>query len=84
MRPVLRRVVRVGIAATGGALLAFGSASPALAHRGHGSCASGAQTFTVPLARSGQMGELASTTGQQGGVGETSQELHETGCEPRP
>lgn len=85
MTPVLRRVVRAGIAVSGAAILTLGAASPALGHQGHGSCAPGAQGFTVPLAQSGGMGELASTTAQEeGGVGETSQELHEAGCEPRP
>ena len=60
------------------------SASPALAHRGHGSCGAGAQSFTVPLAQSGQAGEVISEIAQAGEAGETSAALHAAGCEPRP
>ena len=59
-------------------------ASPAFAHRGHGSCAGGAQSFTVPLAQSGQAGEVISEVAQAGEAGETSAALHAAGCEPRP
>ncbi len=58
--------------------------SPALAHGGHGSCAQGAQTFTVPLAQSGGLGALASEVAPHGGVAALGEELHAAGCEPRP
>ncbi len=65
-------------------VVGLSSASPALAHRGHGSCAGGAQTFTVPLAQSGQAGVVISEVAQAGEAGETSAALHGAGCEPRP
>ncbi len=74
---------RLVVAATAVAAV-LGLAPPAMAHQGHGSCAEGAQTFTVPTAQSGDMGETASTAGQSGTVADTSADLHEAGCEPRP
>ncbi len=57
--------------------------SPASAHQGHGSCAEGAESFTVPLAQSGGLGQLASSVAPHGGVAALGAELHTAGCEPR-
>ncbi len=62
-------------------------ASPAaMAHEGHGSCAPGAQSFTVPTAQEGQLDEAAREAAQSGepGAGDESEQLHAQGCEPRP
>ncbi len=66
------------------AATSLGLTSPALAHEGHRSCGEGARSFTVPAAQGGEMGELASSAGQQGTAGETSGTLHAEGCEPQP
>lgn len=62
----------------------LGVGAPAGAHQGHGSCAEGAQSFTVPLAQSGQAGEVISAEGRAGTAAETGAALHAAGCEPRP
>ena len=77
--------MRMRVWVVSGLLVAgLGGAGPAAAHPGHGSCAAGAQAFTVPLAQSGQAGKVISAEGRAGTAAETGAALHAGGCEPRP
>ena len=76
-----RRIARglsIGLVVAGLSL-----APPALAHDGHGSCAAGAEAFTV-LAQAGQLDDVVVPLAQAGEVGTTEAVLHETYCAPRP
>ncbi len=62
----------------------FGWAPAAHAHEGHGSCGPGYKAAVVPLAQSGDAGEIVSFIARAGGVNETVAGLHSALCEPRP
>lgn len=69
----------IGVVVVGG----LGLAAPVWGHQGHASCAEGAQSFTVPLAQSGEAGEVISEEGKAGTAAETGAALHAAGCEPK-
>ncbi len=84
MKTMFRHRARWVIAlAAAGVVSGLTVASPALAFPGQGSCKEVAQTFSVPLAQSGELGEFASTLGKQGLTDDVSEELHKL-CEPKP
>ncbi len=78
----MRRVFCAG--AISALLLGITSASPAAAHGGHRSCGEATRAFIVPLAQSGQFGQLVSPLAQQGGVGDEVAANHAALCEPAP
>ena len=71
------------IIATTAVLGALAFAAPAAAHPGHASCSDAAHSFIVPLAQSGQAGEVASGQAKAGTIDETLAAAHAALCAPK-
>ena len=78
----MRRLVCVSTLSA--VLVGITSVSPAAAHGGHRSCGEATRAFIVPLAQSGEFGQLVSPLAKQGGVGDEVAANHAALCEPAP